>query len=328
MENKSFIDLHCHLDGSLSPETVRELLPPEELPADDAGLLALLQVSPRCRDLTEYLEKFALPLKGLQTAENLKLAAYRLIADASRDDLRYLEIRFAPALSTDAGLDCAEVIDAVLSGVREGERAFGLPANLIVCAMRHHSFEKNAAMLQAARDFLGKGVVALDLAGDENRYPTAMHAELFLRAKAMGFPFTIHSGEQGSVENVALALDLGAKRLGHGIALRKAPALMEKAKEMRAGIEMCPTSNLQTKAVASFDDYPMGEFLRRGLLVTVNTDNRTVSGTTSARETAIALKLCGGTFPDLADALFKNAVAVSFADDSLKNRLLREAGFC
>ncbi|MDR1834707.1 MAG: adenosine deaminase [Fusobacteriaceae bacterium] len=323
MKTDAFIDLHCHLDGSLSVAAIRQILPPEELPASDEALLTKLRAPDPCRDLTEYLTRFDLPLRGLQTREHLRTAAMDLIQNAAKDPVRYLEIRFAPLLST-AALSCPEVIEAVLAGAGEAGKKYGVSFNLILCAMRHHAFEQNLVLLRAARDFLGRGVCALDLAGDENKFPTKLHVPFFEKAKAMGFPFTIHSGEQGGVENVRLALQLGARRLGHGIALIKDPNLMDLAKARRVGIELCPTSNFQTGAVKDAACYPLREFLERGLLATVNTDNRTVSDTDCRKELALAESLAGSVFENLGERLWKNAVVTSFADDSLKNRLLKE----
>jgi adenosine deaminase len=263
-----------------------------------------------------------LPLQGLQTYDHLKLAAYQLIQDAAHDSVQYLEVRFAPMLSV-GSLRCQEVLEAVVAGTKTGCTDFGIHANVIVCAMRHHSYETNLEMLKTAYDFLHHGVCALDLAGDENNYPTKLYLPLFQLAQKLHFPYTIHAGEQGNLENVKIAIQLGAKRLGHGIALVQDPNLMTLVQSRRIGIEMCPTSNLQTRAVKNYAEYPMGEFLRRGLLVTVNTDNRTVSDTSSTKEFTLVKNLYGESFPNLVTKLYRNAVEVSFADDSIKDRLLR-----
>ena len=225
-----------------------------------------------------------------------------------------MEVRFAPMLSVSEGLTCQEVIASVVEGLRRGQQEFGVYASAIVCAMRHHSLEQNMEMLEASREFIGKGVCALDLAGDEAAFPTSLFRELFQRAKEWEIPFTIHSGECGSVENVREAIELGAKRIGHGIALQESSELRVLCREKRIGIEMCPTSNLQTKAVSEFAKYPLKEFLREGLLVSIHTDNRTVSGTTLEKEQAYFEE-------SIIRQCTLNAIETAFASDEVKREL-------
>ncbi len=314
------VELHCHLDGSMRVETVFELLQEQGITTEKEDLRKRLQVEPDCTSLTEYLERFDLPLCCLQTTEGLMRAAHELVCDAAKEDVKYIEVRFAPMLSTEKGLTSQEVIQAVVEGLDRGERETGTYARAIVCAMRHHSLEQNMEMLHAAEEFLGKGVCALDLAGDESQFPTKKFRELFFEAKRIGMPFTIHSGECGSVENVREAIELGAGRIGHGIALQKSEELQQLCVEKRIGIEMCPTSNLQTKAVQSFQEYPMKAFLKKGLLVTLNTDNRTVSGTTMEREVLNAKDMLGLSEEEILQCT-RNAIETAFAEDEIKQKL-------
>ena len=316
------IELHCHLDGSLNVDFVDTILRKQGINIERTELEEKLKVKPDCTSLTEYLEKFDLPLQCLQTKEALEQAAYELVMDAAKDDVAYIEVRFAPMLSTEKGLTCAEVIDSVVRGLKKGERESGTYAYAIVCAMRHHSLEQNLEMLKATKPFVGKGVCALDLAGDESAFPTSLFRELFLQAKEWQIPFTIHSGECGSVDNIREAIALGAKRLGHGIALEKSPELRQLCKEKGIGIEMCPTSNLQTKAVKGLDGYPLKQFLEEGLLVSVHTDNRTVSGTTMEREEKLVKEHL-----QISDEMWlqctRNAIQTAFASDEIKEELMR-----
>ena len=315
--------MHCHLDGSLNIDFVDEMLRRQGIVYKREELKEKLVVRPDCTSLTEYLEKFALPLLCLQTEEGLKRAAYELVRDAAGEGVRYIEVRFAPMLSTERGLSCREVIASVVEGLKAGAREYRVFASAIVCAMRHHSLEQNMQMLTEAREFVGKGVCALDLAGDESAFPTSLFRDLFIQAKEWGIPFTIHSGECGNVDNIREAIELGAKRLGHGIALEKSPELRKLCKEKGIGIEMCPTSNFQTKAVTSPENYPLKQFMEEGLLVSVHTDNRTVSGTTLADEEAIVreqLKLP----QDVMNQCVINAIQTAFASDEIKNQLMEE----
>lgn len=308
------IDLHCHLDGSLSLETVKELLNQEVQ-------LESLQVADNCRDLCEYLEKFDLPLQCLQSARGLELAAYRFIEDVAKEHMVYVEVRFAPMLSVHEHLTCKQVIEAVLRGMEKGKQKFGVSGNVIVCAMRHHSEEKNIAMIKAAQEFFGHGVCALDLAGNEAAFPMKEFQNIFQYAKRMELPFTIHAGECGSVENIKEAIDCGAARIGHGIALRGHKDAQEFCKNRQIGIEMCPTSNMQTKAVEHIWEYPLEEFLNNGLCVAINTDNRTVSNTSIMNEIEFVKNHCHQTDEDIV-RLMKNAVEMSFTTEEEKQRLL------
>lgn len=308
------VELHCHLDGSLNVDFVDEMLRKQGVVYEKEELKKKLKVGPICNSLAEYLEKFELPLLCLQTKEELERAAYELVQEVSKEEVKYIEVRFAPMLHTEKGLTCKEVIESVVEGLQRGSREFGVIANTIVCAMRHHSLGKNIEMLEAARVFVGKGVCALDLAGDEFAYPTDLFQELFERAREWNIPFTIHSGECGSVENVRTAIEFGAKRLGHGIALQKSPELRTLCKEKGIGIEMCPTSNVQTKAVADFEQYPLSLFLEEGLLVSLHTDNRTVSDTTLAKEQ--------GYFGEsVIRQCTLNAIATAFTSEEIKKQL-------
>lgn len=316
------VELHCHLDGSMNIDTVQEMLSEQGITYERAELKEKLEVRPDCTSLTEYLEKFELPLRCMQTKEGLRRAAYELVRDVSKEGVSYIEVRFAPMLSTEKGLSCREVIASVVEGLKNGAREYSVYASAIVCAMRHHSLEQNMQMLEEAREFVGKGVCALDLAGDESAFPTSLFRELFLQAKEWGIPFTIHSGECGSVDNIREAIELGAKRLGHGIALEKSEELRKLCKEKGIGIEMCPTSNLQTKAVESLEKYPLEQFLNEGMLVSVHTDNRTVSGTTLEREEKL-VKECLQISEDMWLQCTKNAIQTAFASDEIKEELMR-----
>ena len=317
------VELHCHLDGSLNIDFVDEMLRRQGIIYEREELKEKLMVRQDCNSLTEYLEKFDLPLQCLQTKEGLKRAAYELVSDVSKEDVRYIEVRFAPMLSTQKGLSCREVIASVVEGLQESGRTHGVFATAIVCAMRHHSLEQNLQMLAETREFVGRGVCALDLAGDESAFPTSLFRTLFVQAKEWDIPFTIHSGECGNVDNIREAIELGAKRLGHGIALEKSPELRILCKEKEIGIEMCPTSNFQTKAVEGPACYPLKQFMEEGLLVSIHTDNRTVSATSLFEEERVVTEQL-----NLSENVIKqctaNAIRTAFASDEIKQQLMEE----
>lgn len=323
LSNLIKLDLHCHLDGSLNVSSVLECFKEQGVNYEKTELERKLKVEPDCKSLTEYLEKFDLPLQLLQTSAGLKRAAFELVRDASEENIKYIEVRFAPMLSVNEALDCKKVIESVIDGLKEAERKYGVYASAIVCAMRHHSEEQNLEMLSVAREFLGHGVCALDLAGDESRFPTRLFREMFGEARRLDMPFTIHSGECGSVDNVREAIELGAKRMGHGIALQKSSELQMVCRNKRIGIEMCPTSNLQTRAVEDLSFYPLEAFVKKDIPVSINTDNRTVSGTTITQEIKLVMEQLHQPEEVILQCT-KNAIETAFADDAIKHELYRE----
>jgi adenosine deaminase len=188
--------------------------------------------------------------------------------------------------------------------------------------MRHRAAEENIAMLRAARNYLGEGVCAADLAGNEAAFPVLGQRAFFEEAKRLDIPFTIHAGECGSPESIRNALGLGASRIGHGIAAMKDEALMDELQRRQIPLELCPISNLQTRAVASKEEYPFRKFMDRGLKVTINTDNRTVSSTSLGQEFAWLEKEYDLTL-DEARTLTANALDASFASDDVKQKIYR-----
>lgn len=320
MEKYGKVDLHLHLDGSLSAETVLRLAKKDgaELPADTAeGLRPLLTVRSGCEDLNEYLRCFDFPLTVLQTAENLELAAYELGGDLKEKGLCYAEVRFAPQLHLRKGLTQEEAVQAVLGGFRRAmEESRGrICLKAILCCMRG---EKQALRVTAntetvliAAKYLGKGVVAADLAGAEGLYPTRDYEEEFALARSLSVPFTIHAGEAAGPESILKALEFGAARIGHGVRAIEDTALMEELAVRGIPLEMCPTSNLQTKAVGSLTDYPLRAYLDRGIRVTVNSDNMTVSDTWAGKEFALLSREYGLTEEE-ADKLLENAKEAAF----------------
>ena len=309
------IELHCHLDGSLSLGCVRELLGREVQKEE-------LQVADDCRNLAEYLEKFELPLQCLQTESGLEAGAYDFVKEVAKENVGYVEVRFAPLLSTNQGLSTEQVIASVIRGLERGKKEFGVTAQAITCAMRHHTEEENLAMLKVAREFLGNGVCAADLAGNEAAFPMKDFMKLFTEAKKMGMPFTLHAGECGSVDNIVDSVACGAKRVGHGIAMRGNQAAQKLCREKRIGIEMCPISNQQTKAVSCLEEYPIREFLDAGLLVTINTDNRMVSNTTITKEIEFVQKHFGVKDEEII-RMMQNAVETAFTTEEEKEKMRR-----
>lgn len=307
------IDLHCHMDGSMTLESMREILG-KTVPAE------AVQADVDCVSLSEYLEKFNIPLECIQTEEGLRKSAKDFLISLTTDHIKYVEVRFAPVISKNQQLNCTRVMEAVLEGLEEARKECGIFYQVIACAMRHYDEETNLRMLKECREFLGEGLCAVDLAGDESGFPTSGFQRVFDYAKKLDYPFTIHSGECGSVRNILDAVEMGAGRIGHGIAMTGQPRVQKVLAERRIAVEMCPLSNYQTKAVKLGQIYPIREFAQNGVLVTLNTDNRTVSNTSIAKEMEFLHEKFGITEEELRQYQ-RNAIDAAFCDDAVKNEL-------
>ncbi len=317
------IELHCHLDGSMNLDVTKELLKEIGKTYEDAQLMNMLQAPEDCPSLADYLTRFDLPISLIQTKNGLRKSAKAVALDAATENVKYIEVRFAPTFSTNEGLSIRDIIESVQIGLKEAEAEADIKTGIIVCAMRHLPMEINLAMLKEARELYGAGVVACDLAGDEKAFPTRDFVEFFETAKKLGVPYTIHSGECGSVENIRVALELGAKRLGHGIAMGRDLDLMKECARRGIGVELCPSSNLQTKAITSFDEYPLRSFMAAGIPISINTDNRMVSGTTIVREFTRVAEKFALTEEELAK-IYRDSVEKSFATEEIKHDLLKK----
>lgn len=319
------IDLHCHLDGSVRPETLLELGIQKKLHAADMSLdmiRATARVPENCSSLVEYLKRFELPLSVMQDRDSLIRISREFMEDCRADGLEYVEVRFAPVLHTREDLRFEAVIEAVLQGLSDGSAKTSLPYGLIVCCMRHLSPELSLEHIRRSLPYIGQGVVAADLAGDEANFPPSLHRQAFELARSHGMNITVHAGETGIADNVEKSISLlYAQRIGHGTASRKDPALMSLLKERQITLEMCPTSNLHTKSVPSLALHPTKEYLDYGLAVTLNTDNRTVSDITSTEEFHRVTPALSLTEANL-NTLYLNAVQGAFVTPAVKENLI------
>lgn len=278
----ALIDLHLHLDGSMSLECARSLAEKQGIALpDDAELLTRLRVSDDCQDLNEYLERFELPLSLLQTAESISESVERLSNELAEQGLIYAEIRFAPQLHLQKGLTQEEVVIAAIDGLSRGK----LSASLILCCMRGASNrEQNIETVRLVSKYLGKGVCAVDLAGAEALFPNENFIDVIEYAKSLSLPMTLHAGEALGSESVSSAIELGADRIGHGVRSIENPELLQILSQKKIALELCPTSNMNTRVFETMSQYPIRAFLEAGMLITINTDNTSVSATSLANE--------------------------------------------
>lgn len=296
-------ELHCHLDGSVRPQTLLDLAREYNvaMPRAEARALGDHMTVRDAHSLEDYLARFAVTLSVMQHREALERIAYELVEDAHRDGIWYIEVRFAPVLNMHGGLAVDEVIDAVLRGLGHAEREYGVVARVIVTALRDLAPAVSLDMAKLAVAYKDKGVVGFDLAGGEAGYPAAAHAAAFTYARSHDLACTCHAGEGDGARSVRDAVHLCcAHRVGHGTRLFEDPALMDYVNDRRIPIEICITSNIQTRAARSYETHPVRQYFDAGLNVVLNTDNRLMSATTLTDEYAHAASRLGFSFAELA----------------------------
>lgn len=297
-------ELHCHLDGSVRPQTLLELGAEQGIAmprADAASLRDFMRVDD-AHDLEEYLRRFDVTLSVLQTESALERVAYELAADAAADGVRYLEVRFSPILNVRGGLELEAAIEAPLRGLARAEAELGIVGRVIVCGIRTLGPDVSMRLARLAVEYRNKGVVAFDLAGGERGFPASAHARAFEWARGHDLACTCHAGEGDGAESCRQAIHVcGAHRLGHATRLIEDESLTEYVNDRRIALEICLTSNVQTRAADSFASHPLREYYERGLNVVLNTDNRLMSDTTLSDEYAHAAEHLGFTLEELCD---------------------------
>ncbi len=281
-------DLHVHLDGSLRLSTILDLAQRQrvELPADtEDGLRKAMNIGQNCGSLVEYLKAFDVTLRVMQTEDALSRIAFELAEDAAAENVRYMEVRYAPMLHTRRGLRLTNVVEAVLAGLRAAHDKYGIESNVIICGIRNVSVASSLEMAELAVAYKNRGVIGFDLAGAEYDHPAKHHRAAFQLVRDNNINVTIHAGEAYGPESIAQAIHVcGAHRIGHGCRLRENGDLLHYVNDHRIPLECCPSSNVQTGAIADLKSHPLKLYYNLGLRVTVNTDNRLVTDTTASKE--------------------------------------------
>ncbi|MER5459158.1 adenosine deaminase [Streptomyces sp. NPDC002668] len=310
--------LHDHLDGGLRPGTIIDLAREtgyDELPETEPDKLGIwFHEAAYSGSLERYLETFAHTCAVMQTREALFRVAAECAEDLAEDGVVYAEVRYAPEQHLEAGLSLEEVVEAVNAGFREGERlaresGHRIRVGALLTAMRHAARALEIAEL--ANRYRDMGVVGFDIAGAEAGFPPTRHLDAFEFLKRENNHFTIHAGEAFGLPSIWQALQwCGADRLGHGVRIIdditvaddgsvKLGRLASYVRDKRIPLELCPTSNLQTGAAASYAEHPIGLLRRLHFRATVNTDNRLMSGTSMSREFELLTETFGYTLEDM-----------------------------
>ena len=320
-------DLHVHLDGSLRLQTILELALEQgvKLPGDTVeSLRPFVEMGENCASLVDYLKAFDVSLSVMQTYPALVRTAFELAEDAARENVRYMEVRYSPILHQQKGMTLFSIVQAVLEGLAAAERIYPIRTGVILCGIRHIAPDVSNRLADLTVAFKNKGVVGFDLAGAEEDFPAKKHRQAFERVLANNINCTLHAGEAYGPESIHQAIHLcGAHRIGHGVRLIEDGDLLNYVNDHRIPLECCPSSNVQTKAVAKMQDHPIRLFYDLGLRVTVNTDNRMVTRTTVSEEYQVLHQVLGFTLDEIKELIimgFKSA----FLPYGLKRALLAE----
>lgn len=301
MDLRSFInqapkaELHTHIDGGLRVHTIIELAKKNKitLPSYEYDtLLKVLTIDENCPSLIEYFKPFEYTLSVLQTEEALERSMFEFLEDSSKDNIRYTEARFSPALHLRDGLSLQKVMNAILRGKKQAENNFNIKSNIIVCGLRQNDVQVNMELAQLAVDYKNKGVVAFDLAGEEKGRPAKNHIKAFEIAIKNNLCRTVHAGEADGAHSIADSIHyLGAQRIGHGTHLFEDPDLLHFVRDRQIGLEICLTSNMQTKSVINLSEHPIKDYYKQNIAITINTDSTLISGTDLSREYDLAAQL-------------------------------------
>ncbi len=278
-------DIHLHLDGSIPMEIIPKLAEKAQIVLPKEHMEKLFTVGDHCTSLEEYLACFSHPTDLLQIEENLYLTTKTLVQNLYKEGHDLAEIRFAPQFQKKKGLAGEAIVEAVIGGMQDGlKEAPGMKAGILLCLMSFGPAKENEETVLLAKKYLGHGVIGIDRAGAENGYPIRDFAEYFKKASSLDIPYTIHAGECWDENQVQQAIDLGTKRIGHGVASIKSPKIVEQLIKKDILLEVCPISNRQTKAVPENEEYPIRRLWDMGVKICLNTDNRTVSSTNLQKE--------------------------------------------
>ncbi len=319
-------DIHCHLDGCVRPRTMLELadaqgikLPTRRLPE----LTRLLQAGRRTRSLGDYLKIFDLTLSVMQEKEALYRVAYELAEDAAAENVRHLEVRYSPILHRKKRLSFEDIVDPVIGGLADAGRKYGMSTGAIICGIRSLNPKYSLALAELAVAYKGRGVLAFDLAGQEKDYPAKAHRAAFQLILKSNINSTVHAGEAFGPASIGQALHYcGAHRIGHGTRLREDPDLLRYVNDHRIPLEVCLSSNVQTRTVRSIRHHPFHFYFKQGLRVTINTDSRLISATTVTQELALAARAFRLS-PYEVKRIIMNGFKSSFLPYDQKARVLR-----
>ncbi len=314
------VELHLHLDCSLSYEVVSQIDPSITLDEYRSNFIA----PAKCVDLADFLARAPSSYPLMQTEEQLRLVTLDLFEQLREDKVLYAEIRFAPLLHTEQGLSAREVVASVEAAVAEAVRSTGIEARIILCTCRHSTSEQSLEIVHLVEDFRGTYVAGFDIACDEAGYPVDAHIPAFQYAREVGIPCTAHAGEARGPDSVWETLEhFAPSRIGHGVRSIEDPALVEHLREQQIHLEVCPTCNVQTDFYDTYADHPIDKLYRAGVSLNVNTDARTLVNITLSQEYEKLHQTFGWETEDFLHCN-RNALRAAFVPEDVRSRLLAE----
>ena len=319
MNYKDFpkVELHLHLDCSLSFKALRQLSPSATLEEYEREYV----LPHKCADLVDYVNRANKGAALMQTREQLQLVTQDLYDQLAEDNVVYAEIRFAPHLHLEGGMTPEEVVECVVKAADDAIKRTGIEGGVILCTLRHYSEERSLEVADLVRKFKATRVVGLDIAADEKGHPVDNHIKAFRHAKKHHINCTAHAGEARGPESVWETLSAFAPaRIGHGVRSVEDKTLLDHLKDRRIHLEICPTSNVQTNVYDRLEDHRLDEIYRYGVSMSINTDARAISGTTLAGEYE-KLNLLFGWRLEHFKRCNLEAIAHAFASDDVKDRV-------
>jgi adenosine deaminase len=317
-------EMHLHLDGSLRVDTALDIAHSRhiEAPQTYAGMRAALVAPDKCLDQADLLRAFDLPILLMQDAEALERIAGDMVVDKAADNVRYMEIRWAPLLHTRRGLSGRQVVEAVWRGAHRAAKHHDVQVRLIATLMRTHAPQANVDfVLDMVQEGIPNGLVAVDLAGPEARYPDpALHRGALDMARDLGLHVTLHAGEWGGAAQVRRALAVEPERIAHGPLAIDDPELVAELVAKEIWLDLCLTSNYQANIVPTMESHPFRRLMHAGVKVTLSTDDLTVSDITLSEEYARVVECLGVTLPELW-AVNTAAIEAAFCGEPTKEDL-------
>lgn len=311
------VELHLHLDCSMSFESVAALVPDMTRERYRSQFLA----PAKCVNLVDYFRYLAAPLALLQTRCALRIATIDLLRQLADDNVIYAEIRFAPHLHLQEGLRVQEVVETVLAAVNEGKALYPVEARLILCTLRPDDTAQGFEILALVDRYAAQGVGGMDLAGDEAGYELTEHIPVFRRARDRGINVTAHAGEAAGASSVAeVVTELGVRRVGHGVRSIEDPAVIDLLLEHDVHLEVCPSCNIQIDVFRTYAEHPVDLLRKSGISLSINTDARGPTDLTLRQEYRRLQETFAWTARDLAAANLA-AINASFLEESLRTEL-------
>ncbi len=318
-------ELHTHIDGGLRPSTIIDIAKKENIVIPtfiESDLKEILTNDESCSSLVEYFKPFDTTISTMQSREALERVMYEFLEDSAKDNIKYIEARFSPALHLAKGLSLQQVMEAIIKGKNQAENDFNIKSNLIICGLRQNDIQKNKELAQLAVDFKNKGVAAFDLAGEELGRPAKNHIAAFEIAIQNNLFRTVHAGEADGSHSIADAIHyLGAMRIGHGTHLFEDKDLLQYVRDRQIGLEVCLSSNIQTKSVTDLSKHPFKSYFDLNIAVTINTDSTLISGTSLSNEYILAQKLFDFNKKDISQ-LILNSFEQAFLSYDEKQELI------